>query len=105
MPATVDVYRTPGYDCTNNGISCRFDSIIVLNVDAWCPDLEAAKAEGRVMWLKEREDLPPVLVPCNEAIDGPTTRWTMFGGNFAYSADSRWAETAGGPIAIHDRIE
>jgi hypothetical protein len=30
------------------------------------------------------------------------TRWTMFGGNFAYSSDSRCPSH---PIHIHDRIE
>ena len=32
--------------------------------------------------------------------------WTMFGGNFVYTSDSRFGDTYGGhPIHVHDRIE
>jgi hypothetical protein len=32
-------------------------------------------------------------------------RWTMMGGNFLYSSDSRFRDAFGGPIPIHDRVE
>jgi hypothetical protein len=30
-------------------------------------------------------------------------KWTMFGGNFVYTSDSRFPSNS--PIAVHDRVE
>lgn len=96
------------YDCTAGGISSRYDRLLVTNVDG----------------PFDNDFLPRVhLVPGNlpgtakiiaedEALSN-NPAWTMFGGNFAHTSDSRWhkkleqicGSRQSGAVPIHDRIE
>ena len=94
------VFRWNLGDCTASGISEKHDKLIIVGegidevfeVDENTPAVELVKAEqgGKCLHVK----------PLDE------TRWTMFGGNFIYSSDSRFASlNNGNPIKIFDRIE
>ena len=98
----VNVYRD-GHrptDCTMNGISKRYDRFVLVGA-------------GIDEIFEASEDMPAIeLVP---AVQGGKRahvkeqgdqRWLMFGGNFVYSSDSRFAAlNNGNPIAVFDRYE
>ena len=93
----VYVYKNPLGDCTNNGISSMWDSLIL--VGDKIPEIFDSSSNDVVeLKLKFYNDQPYYYVePVGE------TRHCMFGGNFIYSSDSRFP--ADYPIPIHDRIE
>lgn len=107
---SVDILRGTMGDCTNNGVTsvakcfrentqfviqCNDGPITQEDVDrAGYVVLVAGEAGGR-MHLKPMEDTWPTCY-----------KWYMFGGNFAYSSDSRFSRLNNGcPIHIHDRTE
>jgi len=95
----VNVY-TNGTDCTNNGVTYTDpDKLVVPCEDGFLTEedvvrcgyikLEVGEAGGQM-------HLKPV------GLGG----WTMMGGNFVYSGDSRFGRTYGHhPISVHDRVE
>ena len=107
MGMIVSVYtdKSSNYDCTNNGVTHRFDRLCVVNV------------EGP---FEPSDDCPAVYLD-KGAVDGiailrpieSKNRWTMFGGNYASTSDSRFSaaveEMCGqkfyGAVAVHDRVE
>ena len=103
---SVDVLRNAarnGYDCTNGGVSARFDRLYVE-----IPDTPFEPRNGEpVMVLEQHHPGCLRLRPKDER------RWCMFGGNFAHTSDSRFNEACErllghrryGAVAIHDRIE
>jgi len=94
------VYRRGTYDCTAGGVSSKHDHVLVVG-------------EGIPEVFEDRGDIPVLeLVPGQQGGKQlhlrpiGETRWTMFGGNFAYTSDSRMNRINGGhPIPIFDRIE
>ena len=99
---SVNVLRSD-YDATNGGIS----SDISLNLVVPCVD-------GNITDEDLDDDYYTLLLPQAATLEGypirfkqdGDDRWLMFGGNFVYSSDSRFAETYGNsPLAIHDRYE
>lgn len=114
MGLTVSVYKFPLGDCTNGGIS-----------GGAVKDLCLVNVEGP---SKPQRDVPAALlvpgngrglvkiVPAALGGDGrwaPVTGWTMMGGNYAATSDSRFHEAVQlitghpsyGAVPIHDRIE
>jgi len=96
-------------DCTNNGISAKVAAICVLNVDG--PFKPSADYPPALM-IRRATVGNVVIVPCDE--NGVVKKgWSMFGGNFGYTSDSRFAEKVrelsgyqfSFPVAIHDRYE
>ncbi len=105
----VDVYRFPIGDCTNDGISARFDELLVA-----CPS-------GPRRFFSEHElplnfcmveqiygvahIVPAVVTESGKIV--PRPGWWMAGGNIADTCDSRWHELTGVqyPLHIHDRKE
>ena len=107
MGLVVSVYTNKGrnVDCSCNGVTNRFDSLCVVNVDGPfepMPDRPAVELVAGAM------DGIAVLKPVEAG-----NRWTMFGGNYAGSSDSRFARAVEtitgnrfyGAIPVHDRIE
>lgn len=103
----VDVYRsiTIG-DCTNGGVSSRFDRLLVLCDDGFIdvnesnPPENLCKVVHRFLFGHDVYHIEPVEEPkgCG---------W-MAGGNFAHTSDSRFSDMCGhqyGALAIHDRQE
>jgi hypothetical protein len=112
MGMIVSVYRTDtgSHDCTNGGMTnskTGVSKLCIINVDGpFKPtdDAPAASIEAGPFGLVR-------IVPA-------TPRWEragnrMFGGNFAYTSDSRFRRAVeeitgadfAGPVHIHDRFE
>jgi len=99
-----DVYRSGDYDCTNGGLSSAYDRGVItgygINEDSeiFSPDEENPHyvIVRDICCGKERLR----AIPADLLESG---KWTMFGGNFLYSSDSRFPADA--PIKIHDRVE
>lgn len=106
MGLTVSIYRTPGRDCTNGGVSAFGSELTLINVDGPVdPSFDAPAAK------LVPGHLPGTVRIVPEAI--PEKRHSMFGGNYAATSDSRFTRAVeaivGGPfygaVAIHDRLE
>ncbi len=103
-----------GYDPTNGGISNRLDEIEVFSaestkeeIQAWCEKAgkrieDVCRLNKRMLWGEKHYTIEPVVKP--RGVCGP-----MFGGNYACTSDSTWAEMlgerVGRPLPIHDRFE
>ena len=105
MGLIVDVYKTNGVDCTANGISSKSNELCIINIDApFSPN------KNRPAALLVKGNLPNTVRIIPAYVDDKKT-WTMFGGNFAYSSDSRFNDAVEkiasfrGAVQIHDRIE
>lgn len=98
----VNVFRTNFGDCTNNGISARFDQIYIEHPEGnEVIDLDEAPENFCIVRHKELFGKVYIDVVPYHLKD----RWCMMGGNFVYSSDSRFRELNEYPIPIHDRIE
>ena len=96
----VSVYRSAGSDCTLGGVTATDEPYLVVP----CPD-------GHVTEEDVADRGYTVLVPGHkggllnftpEGVEG----WSMMGGNFVYTSDSRFSRLYGSsPIAVHDRFE
>lgn len=102
----IDVYKHGKYDCTNGGISSKYNELLVM-----CPD-------GHV---KVDLENPPenLVIVVKRFLFGKTIYYIepykiakhigwMSGGNFAFSCDSRFSRLIDGnhyAISIHDRQE
>lgn len=101
----LNVYRSPRLgDCTNGGISAKYDQLLVLCEDGYIDIDEANPPENLVKLVRRfvgREifHLEPVQPPKGAG-------W-MAGGNFADTSDSRFVKKTGfyGAVAVHDRDE
>ena len=102
----INVYRYGKYDCTNNGISSRFNELLLI-----CD-------EGHI--VIDENNLPENLVKLNvrhlfgedhysiEPVNRPKGAGWMMGGNYGATSDSRFWDMVGhahGAVAIHDRQE
>lgn len=108
MGLTVDVFRDSShYDCTNGGMTSRFNRVCLVNVDGPSePTLDIPAA------VLVKGNLPNTakVVP-EEALNNGD--WTMFGGNFVATSDSRFSRAVEaitgyhfyGAIPVHDRVE
>lgn len=111
---TVDVYRFPLGDCTNNGISGRFQTLQLA-----CPEgnntFDSSVSVPLNFCMVERRkicggqtymDIVPAAVDASgNVVKRPG--WWMNGGNIASTSDSRFHEMTGinYPLCIHDRKE
>lgn len=112
----VYVYRNSLGDCTNRGISSRFDTLLLACADghvSFDSDTEtplnfcAIFSRRRPTFDRpEHLYIAPAMVDENGRI---TQRpgWWMNGGNIASTSDSRFSELTGHgyPLNIHDRQE
>lgn len=106
MGLIVSVYRdaSSNYDCTNNGASSRFTKLTLVNVDGPFEPSEDAPAAKLCKGPINSVNIVPVEV------EG---KWTMFGGNYAATSDSRFSDAVSrilgfpfyGAVGIHDRVE
>lgn len=100
----VEVYRSK-FDCTNNGISSRYNELLVvcpdghIKVDAENPPENLFNMSKINMFGKTYYRLEPY---------NTEGKWYMFGGNFGYTSDSRFSdlvEGMSGAVKIFDRHE
>ena len=103
---TLHVYRSGLGDCTLNGISSRYNTLILVgdevegpvSVDLDNPPENVVKIVRRTICGKEYMHLEP-LDGCNNG----GKKWYMAGGNIASTCDSRFPSQY--PLEIHDRHE
>lgn len=98
---TLSIYRdADGYDATNGGQSSQVQNITVCDFSGPFEPSESApefKLIRRNIGGREYCHLEPAQ-PCPQGMIG-----YMFGGNFAYTSDSRFPFDY--PLPIHDRAE
>lgn len=98
-----NVFKTERYsDCSNSGISSRYDEILIECEDGYIT-LDTDDLPENFCEIKTREVFGKQytrLVPHYLVNSG---KWSMMGGNFAYSSDSRFPFDY--PLPIHDRVE
>ena len=104
----LEVFKHRGSTCSNDGVTERFDELLL--VCDWGP-FDAVGDEENLVVLQVRElwgEKYAELVPYSLV-----GRWTMAGGAYAGSCDSRFnrmvEEATGYPcrgiLAVHDRVE
>lgn len=118
------VYRAADHrDCTLGGVSGKHDGLTLVGYKR-ASDKEWQPLERHAQVFEPDENRPAVILveskvpqhygPHLEPVDLHESRkWTMFGGNYAGTSDSRWAElgqTIFGHdrldvVAVHDRVE
>lgn len=114
----LDVYKDTkrSCDCTNGGISSRYDTIIFVDPnkpDLGWVDVDTENPQENVVLLSKRrvgDNEYMSLQPIDSChIKCPfyhgETHWYMAGGNFAYACDSRYTDYCNYPLPIHDRRE
>lgn len=102
----ISVYTDKGIgNCSNNGISERFDKLLIvhdsgfIDIDPENPPENLVKLVVRNIGGREYKHLEPVVRP-----DKGCVGW-MFGGDYAGCSDSRFREISDYPLPIHDRQE
>lgn len=96
----VEVYRTKGRDCTLGGVTCNdLNYLVVPCADGHITE-EDVVSRGYIVLVPGEKGGCANFVP--EGVEG----WSMFGGNFVYTSDSRFSRVYGNqPVAVHDRFE
>jgi hypothetical protein len=105
MGLIVSVLRSSGSSCTN-GASKVFDRLLVTNVSG------PFDGHDKPRFVLVEGNLPGTATLVSET-SLEAGDWTMFGGNFAHTSDSRWSKAIeeicgsrqSGAVAIHDRVE
>ena len=111
MGLTVWVYRNDLGDCTLNGVSSNARQLCVVNVDG---PFNPADNSPAVLLEQHHPGclrLVPAIKAGNEWVVKP--EWSMFGGNYGATSDSRFSEACErllghrfyGAVPIHDRYE
>jgi len=105
MGLILSVYKDDSSDCSNSGISSKHSRVCVVNASG---PFEPSDEYPAVV-LTEGPFNSVNLVPVELIGSG---KWTMFGGNYAGTSDSRFSEAVEkmcgyrhGMIKIHDRVE
>jgi len=91
-------------NCSNDGISAKHTQVCVINVDG---PFEPSQDTPAVRLIKRRTG----NLVCEPV--GLEDKWTMFGGAYVYTSDSRFTEAVerlsgynhAFPVALHDRVE
>ena len=92
-------------NCSNNGISARYDEVLLIceegfiDIDEENPPENAVKLVVRNLWGEEYKHLEP-LRPVAKGCVG----W-MAGGSYASCSDSRFSRISKYPLPLHDRQE
>lgn len=100
----VNVYTSGGYDCTAGGVTHRMPERLVVPCEDGHITLEDVANRGYVVL-----ELKTMNVGGRESVSFKPEGirgHSMFGGNFVYTSDSRFAKKYGRqPIHVHDRVE
>lgn len=113
MGLIAEVYRSNLGDCTNGGIS-RAAQLTIMNIEG--PFEARADAPAAMLVQGLSHDTVRIVPAAFKAFENrwiPDPRWTMMGGNYAATSDSRFFQAIEailghrfyGAVAIHDRIE
>lgn len=101
----INVFKDGKGDCSNNGITNRFDHLLLLcdegyiEIDETNPPENLVQIVTRFLFGKEYKHIEPVALPKSGCVG-----W-MSGGALAYSCDSRFSRMSQYPLSVHDRQE
>lgn len=102
----VSVYRNGRVDCTNNGVSSRYDELLVVCTDGFV-DVDLNNKPENLVVVRKRRMFGQNVYHLEPFFEPKGAGW-MMGGNYAASSDSRFSKLIGemyGAVAIHDRQE
>lgn len=100
-----EIFRWKLGDCSNGGISSRFDDVLIpckngpVDVDLDNPPENLVKVVRRKLFGREYVHLEPY---------NDKGKWWMAGGTYVHSCDARFGEiinNGGYPVGLHDRTE
>ena len=96
----VSVYRSAGADCSLNGVTSNdYNYLVVPCADGHVTEENVAE-RGYIVLVPGEKGGEANFVPAG------AEGWSMMGGNFVYSCDSRFSRAYGhAPVAVHDRFE
>ena len=110
MGLHINVYKSNLGDCTNGGVSAsNIEGLCISNVSGpFSPDDRYPEAKLVARNVMGRTIVN--IVPVKEIENGS---WTMFGGNYGATSDSRFSDKVEelmgtpfyGAVPIHDRVE
>lgn len=101
----IKVFKDGSGDCTNGGISSRYDTLLLVCEDGYIDIDEANPPENLVKIVTRKfsfgtfKHIEPV------ASTAPGCVGWMAGGNIGYTSDSRFRRFSDYPLNIHDRQE
>lgn len=106
MGDSVNFYRNASYDCTNNGVSVKYDRMMLVGEGvAKKFKVEASKPFLQLISLNLSNPLMKIdskhAVPRNYEKDG---RWHMYGGNACGGLDCS-SNIGQDFLKVHDRVE
>lgn len=113
MGMIVEVFRPASdRDCTLDGISSRFNSLLLVNVEG--PFVRCVWSAPAMLVAGNLKGTAKIVPAVKDAAGNWVPRTgTMMGGNFASTSDSRFTRAVEslvgnafyGAVAVHDRIE
>lgn len=94
-------------DCSNNGISSRYDEVLLVCPDGYVNIDPENPPENLVKIVEKRSYSRPGEIHRHiEPVAAPKGVGWMAGGCIAYSSDGRFNRLSGGyPLQLHDRCE
>lgn len=94
-------------NCSNNGVSVTDYNNLYAEVEGGNISLEEVQeCNGITLKLVERNINNKIIKHFEPQLESLAGKWTMSGGCFITTSDSRFSRTYGNqPIALHDRIE
>lgn len=99
------IYKSGTADFSNDGLSNHFHEVTIIGPGV--PSVSPVTDIAPAVTLGSLHSIDGVTVSAAPVTNGNGTRWSMFGGAFLWSEDSRWKTITGtkGPIQLHDRYE
>lgn len=95
----VFVYKSELGDATANGLTSKEGKLILMGEELDGPF--TPKEEVDYLVVQKKGD----YIYCVPKSILDSKEWAMFGGNFVYTSDSRFAKISKYPIPVHDRVE
>lgn len=102
---SIGIYKNRHKDCSNGGISSKFDEILVECPDGW-QEIDENNPPENLCKIVVR-DLGFTVDVHVEPVVKPNGAGWMYGGCIVDTSDSRWTRLKGHyyPLKLHDRCE
>lgn len=100
---SINIYKHKNRDCSNNGLSSRYNELLLIceegniDIDENNPPENLVKLVSRHLFGRDYLHIEPVAKPGGAG-------W-MSGGCVVYSCDSRFRRMSEYPLSLHDRDE
>ena len=99
----LEIYKHKAGDCSNGGISSRFNEILLL-CDEGFIDIDENDPPANLCKLVERDIGGMIYRHIEPVAKCPGCGW-MAGGTIVYTCDSRFRRMSEYPLSLHDRCE